>query len=209
MITRSALLALVAAAGLLAIAGCSAPEAAPVPPVSGSAAPTPESPPTASAPPPTSVSQEQRFRDDQLGYSMVPPQGWAARSGDLGGQYMTVFARPDPDTSSNAPFAVNINVMVTTSTGSLAADVGASMEQFSLMLDGYQPVDNEAVELADGHPAHLLGGTFAQQGAELRNLQLLVAQGDRLYVATGTAPAVSFEVYEPELRRSLLSFSLT
>ena len=52
--------------------------------------------------------------------------------------------------------------------------------------------------LADGSPAHLLGGRFSDPaGFALRNLQLFAVHGDRTIVVTGTSPAETWDEYEP------------
>jgi hypothetical protein len=183
---RRAVLGFVLVVVTAAAAGCSMPvPGAPVPAATPTAAPRTLVPPT---PAPATAA----FADSRGRFRIVPPAGWTTDTS--GAQNTTVvFVDPKPTQSEDGPFSANINVLVVSSALGLDATVTRAKQELH-GLGAYTSTVDEAVVLADGTPAHLLGGTFTDQrsGFTLQNEQLFVVHAGSTLVATGTALAASW-----------------
>ncbi|HZZ49197.1 MAG TPA: DcrB-related protein [Pseudonocardia sp.] len=175
--------------GVTVLAGCgSAEQSGPAP---SSAAPQPPA---------------EHYTDQNAGFSIDPPPGW--RVGSSIDPVTVTFYRLPPDAAGGKPFPVNLNVVIAPTTDTLDANVAAAQAGLPGVLPGYQQTTDERTQLADGTPAHFMGGTYEQAGNRLQNMQLVTVGLGNAYVLTGTAPQASFSRYEQDLRRSLLTFKL-
>ena len=184
---------------LVLLGGCSSA-------VSGVASPIPAttSPatPSAAAPAPVpSAPAAGAFSDAGNRFTIAPPPGWAADTSGVQGTAV-VFRAP----TAGGSFRANINVIVVPATAELAATIDGARRELRT-LPGYTATEDEGTALADGTPAHLLGGTFtdAGSGAELRNLQIFTVRGRSGVVATGTAPAASWTSFAEPVDAALRS----
>jgi hypothetical protein len=185
----SRMLAVAAVAGAGVLVGCSA-----APP-----------PPAAPEAPAASTSPAASYRNEQSGFALTPPPGWQQVPG-LAVSAAT-FVAPNRASGGNTT-VVNMNVVVTPTDADLDANLAGAKQLLPESFPDYRPVVDEALTLADGQPAHLLGCTFTQSGSTLRNLQLLVVARGNAYVVSGTAPDLTFATYEPAIRQSLSTFAL-
>jgi hypothetical protein len=154
--------------------------------VGGTASPIP----VTAAPSSAAPSSGSPFSDAGNRFRIAPPPGWGVDTSGTRGTAV-VFRDPAPTPAGDRTFNANINVIVGPAAGELDAAVGGARRELRT-LPGYTSTADEAVVLADGTAGHLLGGTFTDQGAELRNLQLFTVRGRSSVVATGTAPAASW-----------------
>ena len=183
--------------------------------VSGCAVRVPGTPgpdPAVLAAPPASTSAPRPagfFTDAAGRFGLVPPAGWSVDTSGARGTAV-VFLDPEPAETAAGAFSPNINVLVTSSNAGLPATVVGARTELA-KLAGYRPTVDEPAVLADGTPAHRLGGDFDDpaSGFALRNLQLFAAQGDAAFVVTGTCPLEVWSDCEPVFDRALRTLTVT
>jgi hypothetical protein len=137
---------------------------------------------TAGAPGSSAPTSGGPYSDVGNRFRIAPPPGWAVDTSGIRGTAV-VFRDPVPTPSGDRTFNANINVIVGPATGELDRAIDGARRELRT-LPGYTSTADEDVVLADGTAGHLLGGTFTDQGSELRNRSSVVA--------TGTAPASSW-----------------
>lgn len=173
---------------------------------------TPGPDPSVLAAPPTSTSAPRPagfFTDAAGRFGLVPPAGWSVDTSGTRGTAV-VFLDPEPAETAAGDFSPNINVLVTSSNAGLPATiVGARTELTALA--GYRPTVDEPAVLADGTPAHRLGGDFDDpaSGFALRNVQVIAVQGDSAFVVTGTCPVEVWSDCQPVFDRALRTLRVT
>jgi hypothetical protein len=185
------------------VTGCTATvtgTASPIPVTAGPA--SAGSAPSAAAPP-----SGTPYSDAGNRFRIAPPPGWTVDTSGTRGTAV-VFRDPVPTPAGDRTFNANINVIVGPAAGELDAAIDGARRELRT-LTGYTPTADEAVVLPDGTAGHLLGGTFTDQGAELRNLQMFTVRGRSSVVATGTAPAANWAsfggVFDAALRTLIVS----
>jgi hypothetical protein len=149
------------------------------------------------------------FRDAQGRFDLVPPPGWTV---DATGEQNTavIFSDPRPSESPSGRFRANINVIVVPAGAELPRIVTGARQEVRALAD-YRPTADEPATLPDGSPAHVLGGTFWDQGTglALRNVQLITVRGGtETVVATGTALADNWSGYGSVFETSLRSLTV-
>ncbi|WP_028935497.1 LpqN/LpqT family lipoprotein [Pseudonocardia spinosispora] len=144
----------------------------------------------------------QRYVDSQVGFSITPPADWQTRPTPATNPVVT-FVRTPADPAG----PVTIIVFVSGTDEGLDANITAARQQLPQLLPNYRSLTDESTQLSDGTPAHLLGGSYTQNGAELRNLQMVAVVGGTSYVATATGPSTSFDDYRDVVHSSLLTLS--
>jgi hypothetical protein len=179
---------------LTVLVGCSATVdgvAYPEPATAVPPAPVPTATATATAAP-APAQPDDRFTDAGNRFRIAPPPGWSTDTSGVSGTAV-VFRDPAAARAGDRAFSPNINVLVAPPRAELAVTLAAARQELRT-LPGYTSTADEAAVLADGTPAHLLGGTFtdARSGTQLRNLQIYAVRGTSSVVATGTAPAPSW-----------------
>jgi len=196
--SRTRLFAAVIAVGLVAMASCS----------SGStgapSAPAPPPAPSAAAP---SAPLAAAYHSPD-GYSISPPDGWVLHPTDGQNGVSVVFAAPGLDKAARKPFVDNLNVVVTTTADSLDTLVAQTKQQYPSVLTNYKVVTDQPT-VVNGHSAHLLGGTYDDEGAgPLQNIQLILADAGKEYTVTFTSVASSFDGFHDPIQASLSTFTL-
>jgi hypothetical protein len=118
------------------------------------------------------------------------------------------FGAPAVDKAVEKPFDDNLNVVITNTKEGVDGVVSDAKRQYPSVLTNYKVVIDEPA-VANGHPARLLGGTYDAEGfGSMRNIQVLLVDAGKAYLATFTFPAASFSSYEAVSRASLASFTL-
>jgi hypothetical protein len=183
--------------GAVALGGAGTAGAATLaPPPSDATATSPAAEVTA----PASQQSGSYFVDPAGRFTLVPPQGWTV---DTSGAYGTEVIFADPNGAS-------INVIASSSSADLSTTVVSGRQVLQEQLTNYQATVDEPVTLADGTPAHLLGGMFYDpaSGLTLRNLQLITVHDGATVVVTGSAVQEMWDWYEPVLLTSLGSLTV-
>ncbi len=165
----------------------------------GQSAEGPEAPPSVS---PSPLLERTPFRSERGGFTIQPPKGWTA---DDGGRFGTdvIFLNPRGERDRSGAFASNVTVLRTPAAPSLEVLTGTVKAQVAEQFPGYQVVEDEPADTIGGQRAHLLGGRFTQNRQQLRDLRLIVVDGDRGLVVTGTTLESFFFRNEETFRASL------
>lgn len=198
----TAVAVLVLAVGVVAVGGCGVR-------VAGAPSPDPAalaSPPTSSEP---SAPSREAFADAEGRFTLVPPSRWLVDTSGTRGTAV-VFLDPEPAQAPGTAFTPNVNVLVVPSTADLPETVvGARAELAGLA--GYRPTADEPAVLADGTPAHRLGGAFEDpaSGPALRNVQLFTVHEDMTVVVTGTCPVEAWDGCGPLFDAVLRTLTVT
>lgn len=171
--------------------------------VSGTPAPNPTA--VAAPPTPPPAAPENLVRDAQGRFGLVPPPGWTVDTSGVQGTAV-VFVDPHPTETSAGRFSANINVVVGPSTADLRNTVLGTRRYLQGLTD-YRLAVDEPVALADGTPAHMIGGSFRDptSGYSMRNIQLLTVHDGLSIVVTGTSFEEAWNVYEGAFDSSLRS----
>lgn len=142
--------------------------------------------------------------------TLTPPEGWVEQP-DILPVADVVYASPvqqhiDEERAMNP----NINITSESVPGGVTLEEFVTVSRQSVIdsLEGYELIDDAPVTTAQGYSAHIIGGTFLQEGIVHRNKMLLVVSPDaeKVYVATGTALA---EGWDEEGFNSMFDTALT
>lgn len=166
-------------------------------------------PAVAGVPAPDPAGGGALFEDPLGRFALVPPEGWTV---DASGVQRTtvVFLDPQPTRSDAGSFSANINVIVVPSEATLPDTVTGARAELQ-RLTGYSTTADEPVTLADGTPAHVLGGTFSDtdSGFDLRNMQLFAVADGSTIIVTGTALLDAWDAYASVFGTSLRTLTVT
>lgn len=148
-----------------------------------------------------------RFADSRGRFRVAGPTGW--RTDTSGAQGVAVlFVAPTAARSAAGTYSPNVSVYLVDSPNPLDATVTGARQELR-GLAAYAPMADEALTLADGTPAHLLGGTFTDlsSGLTLRNLQLFTVHDGHAFAVTGTTLSTDWGGHEEQLRAALASLT--
>ena len=81
-----------------------------------------------------------------------------------------------------------------------------SKKSLQATIADYKITAERKVNLADGSPATLIGGTFSQDGLALRNMQLFAVKGDDAYVVTGVVLDSNWNQEKDMIGSAVMSF---
>lgn len=151
--------------------------------------------------------EKQAYSNVQHSFKINAPKGWRV---DESGQFGTIvfFLNTETDREGENNFSANINATSESTQGyDLDGYVGATKDLLPKLLQNYKSTDNRRVT-ANGMPAQIIGGTFAQGAFHLRNLQLIVVKNEQAYVVTGTVLESTWDQYKDLIESSLLTFAI-
>jgi hypothetical protein len=204
----AACIALVAAA--VALTGCTVQVAghAAADPAAAAAAPT--TPPAPTTPQAQALGPDGRFTDSQGRFAITPPPGWTVDASGQQGTAVVFFDLQAAGGTTNR-MASSINVFTGPSELDLDGTIADLRQQLQSFGGGYTYAVDQAVTLADGTPAHMVGGSFTDpsKGFPVRNLQVVSVQNGVAVVATGTALQDVWPSVEQAVQASLLTLSVT
>jgi hypothetical protein len=154
---------------------------------------------------PAADPADDRFSDAQGRFTIVPPQRWTV---DTSGDFRTavVFAGFRPASSTIRP---TINVIVSRTGVDLRSAIAGARGAVGGQR-GYLPdVDEDAV-LADGTPAHLLGGYFYDRKSDLlvHDLQLFAVRHGTIVIVTGLTQDQDWDRFEATIDASLRTLTV-
>ena len=148
------------------------------------------------------------YIDANGGYSVQPPKGWQVGQGSNNGRNFIIFLSPIQEKNNKGQVVFNENINITSEPNKEAtsdAYVQKSRQALQQYLTGYKITDEKDTTV-NGQPAKIIGGTFAQNGLQLRSLQLFAFKGTTAYVVTGLALATKWDKDSPAIQASLTSF---
>lgn len=161
-------------------------------------------PSTAASPSPAQDKLEaQAYSNSKYSFKIRPPKGWKANE-TVGQGVVVSFSNPD-QTGVDAGASVNVAAPQPTEGASLDSMIADTKKALPNVLTNYKVVEDRKATV-NGHDAHVLGGTFIQGTANLRNRQLIVVVKDMAFVITGTNPQSTWDKNQDLIEASLMSF---
>lgn len=148
----------------------------------------------------SNLLEAQAYTNSKFGFSINPAKGWTTKEADQNG-IIVVFTNPVDQGN---------NILITSQSAQgmdLMANVNATKQQLPAYLKNYQLTDNSSTTVND-QPAYIIGGTFVQRNANLRNKQLMVVKNGQVYVVTATAKTDNWVTEQAAIDASLMSFKL-
>jgi hypothetical protein len=148
------------------------------------------------------------YIDANGGYAIQPPKGWQVGQGSNNGRNFIIFLSPTQEKNNKGQVVFNENINITSEPNKEAtsdAYVQKSRQALQQYLTGYKITDEKDVTV-NGQPAKIIGGTFTQNGLQLRSLQLFAFKGTTAYVVTGLALVTKWVNDSPAIQASLTSF---
>lgn len=148
----------------------------------------------------------ETYIDYQFGFKINPPTGWSIdQSGQSGA--LAIFSNPKTDQDGSNQFVANINIVSESAKGlDLDSYVENTKKQLPISLTNYQSTENKKLTLEE-IPTQFIGGTFAQEKLNLRNLQLILIKDNVAYIITGTALASTWDQYKDMFESMFQTFS--
>lgn len=156
-----------------------------------------------SAPVVDSKLEAQAYSNSRYGFKIRPPKGWKANE-NVGLGVVVSFSNPD-QTGVDAGNSINVAAPQSTEGASLDSMIEDTKKALPTVLTNYKVVEDRKVTV-NGHEAHVLGGTFVQGTANLRNRQLIVVVKDMAFVITGTNPQSTWDKNSDLIEASLMTF---
>ena len=148
------------------------------------------------------------YTNAQGGYSIQSPKGWQTGQGNNNGREFIIFLSPTPvkDTKGTIVFNENINITSEANKETTpAAYIDKSRQALQKYLTNYKVQEEQDLSIGD-QPAKIIGGTFTQNGLQLRSLQMFAFKGTTVYVITGLALITQWNQDSPAMRASLATF---
>jgi hypothetical protein len=149
------------------------------------------------------------YTDAQWNFTIQIPKGWTVGKGTNNNRQFTLFLSPNPerDQTGNIVFNENINIAKERTNSSFDAYVTLSKQALAKYLQDYRLIEERNVTLG-GEAGKVIGGTFTQNGLQLRSLQLFVQTGSLTYVVTASNLASKWDSDKDPIDASLMSFRL-
>jgi len=138
------------------------------------------------------------YTNDVYGFSIIPPAFPKAEK-TAGGQAAMFFA------PVRKAFADNLNVVVQATKLSIDEYVELSKGQFKQF--DFKLTSEKRMKVS-GREAALFEYEGQTQGRDMKWMALAVADGERIFLATGTAAAEDYDSVSKEFKASLESFKL-
>lgn len=156
-----------------------------------------------SAPVVDSKLEAEAYSNTKYGFKIRPPKGWKANE-NVGQGVVVSFSNPD-QTGVDAGNSINVAAPQPTEGASLDSMIEDTKKALPTVLTNYKVVEDRKATV-NGHEAHVLGGTFVQGTANLRNRQLIVIVKDMAFVITGTNPQSTWDKNSDLIEASLMTF---
>lgn len=156
-----------------------------------------------SAPVVDSKLEAEAYSNTKYGFKIRPPKGWKANE-NVGQGVVVSFSNPD-QIGVDAGNSINVTAPQPTEGASLDSMIEDTKKALPTVLTNYKVVEDRKATV-NGHEAHVLGGTFVQGTANLRNRQLIVVVKDMAFVITGTNPQSTWDKNSDLIEASLMTF---
>lgn len=147
------------------------------------------------------------YTDAQWNFTIQMPKGWAVGKGTNINRTFTIFLSPNPERNQTGDivFNENINIVKERTNRSFDSYVTLSKQALTKYLQDYRIIEERNVTLG-GTAGKVIGGTFTQNGLQLRSLQLFVQTGSLAYVLTALNLVSKWESDKDLIEASLMSF---
>jgi len=155
------------------------------------------------------VLEAQPYVNEKEGFKIRAPKGWQTNETKLAGLHV-IFVKQEEksENKSEIKFKSSVNVVSeVTQLPDVNAYVAAVRVALAQFLTDYKADADESAVIA-GLPALIIGGTFKQGEATLKNSQLIALKDGKAYIVTATALAEDFAGSKDLFAASLKSFEL-
>ncbi|GEM_PF-690815 len=144
----------------------------------------------------------------KLEKTIVPPAGWTSRQGTVSYRPLAVFFKPEfeKDATGKNVFNENISVVRDGLLNGQAEYIAKAKAALSGKMSDYKILSDRKVNLADGSPATLIGGSFTQNGLAMKNMQLYAFENNNVYIITGVTLAQNWDAEKDMIGAAVMSF---
>ena len=144
----------------------------------------------------------------QLEKSITPPAGWANRQGMVNYRPMAIFFKPEAERNENGEKVFNeyVNVIRDNLLNGANNYVEKAKTAWLAQNVSYRLINERDVNLSNGAKAKLITGSFTQNSAEIKNIQLFVGRGDMMYIVSGFVLAKNWDAVEDMITAAVMSF---
>jgi len=144
----------------------------------------------------------------KLEKTITPPAGWTSRQGTVSYRPLAIFFKPEleKDANGNDVFNENISIVRDNLIGAESEYVAKAKETLTSRMENYKIISERKVSLADGTAATLIGGSFAQNGMAMKNMQLYAAKGGNIYIITGVTLERNWNAQKDMIGAAVMSF---
>jgi len=144
----------------------------------------------------------------QLEKSITPPAGWIVRQGMVNYRPMAIFFKPEAEKDENGDKVINeyVNVIRDNLLNNANDYVEKAKAAWQAKNVGYNLINERKVNLSDGSEAVLITGSFTQNGAEIKNMQLYAGKGDLMYIVSGFVLAKNWDAEKDMIGAAVMSF---
>jgi len=144
----------------------------------------------------------------QLGKSITVPAGWTTRQGMVNRRPMAIFFKPEAEKDGNGKKVFNeyVNVIRDNLISGANSYVEKAKMAWLAQNVSYRLISEREVNLSDGAKAKLITGSFTQNSAEIKNIQLFVGRGDMMYIVSGFVLAKNWDAEEDMITAAVMSF---
>jgi hypothetical protein len=144
----------------------------------------------------------------QLGKSITVPAGWTTRQGMVNRRPMAIFFKPEAERNENGEKVFNeyVNVIRDNLLNGANNYVEKAKTAWLAQNVSYRLISEREVNLSDGAKAKLITGSFTQNSAEIKNIQLFVGRGDMMYIVSGFVLAKNWDAEEDMITAAVMSF---
>jgi len=144
----------------------------------------------------------------QLEKSIMPPVGWITRQGMVNRRPMAIFFKPEAEKDGNGKKVFNeyVNVIRDNLISGANSYVEKAKMAWLAQNVSYRLISESEVNLSDGAKAKLITGSFTQNAAEIKNMQLFVGRGDMMYIISGFVLAKNWDTEEEMITAAVMSF---
>lgn len=155
------------------------------------------------APMADSKLESEAYVNAKYGFKIKPPKGWVANE-NVGQGLVVSFSNPNQE-GEDAGASINVTQPQPTEGASMATMIEETKKALPTVLTNYKVVEDRKATV-NGKESHVLGGTFVQGTANLRNRQLIVINKDMAFVVTATNPQSTWDKNSELVEASLMSF---
>ncbi len=140
--------------------------------------------------------------------AVVPPAGWASRQGVVSYRPLAVFFKPEfeKDAAGKNVFNENISIVRDGLLNGQSEYIAKAKAALLGKMSDYKILSDREVNLADGSPAILIGGSFTQNGLAMKNMQLYAFKDSKAYIITGITLAQNWDAEKDMIGAAVMSF---
>lgn len=144
------------------------------------------------------------YNDKQKRFTITPPANWLMKEKNIGNATVQ-FLNSITDQDVTGKFSANINVLIESTSLTLADYIAASETTLRKVLPNYKLIDSKKMKFG-ALSGHILGGTFTNGGVAFHNRQIFIISKGNVYIVTAISLASLWDKYVPDFKDSLYGF---